>query len=63
MNAKELREHDKLLRRWATGRATRKEILRCMELDRKTQERETIIVPKERSARIRSRLKGLPWLK
>lgn len=36
MTAKEEREHARLLRLWATGRATRKQIERCMELDRKT---------------------------
>lgn len=36
MTAKEIRLHKKLSDKWATGRATEKEILRCMELDRKT---------------------------
>ena len=35
MSDKEQREHAKLLHLWATGRATRKQIDRCMELDRK----------------------------
>ena len=29
------REHLRLLRRWATGRASHREIERCMDLDRK----------------------------
>ena len=28
-------EHKKLLRLWALGKATKKQMLRCMELDRK----------------------------
>jgi hypothetical protein len=31
----ELAEHSRLLALWATGRATRAQMLRCMELDRK----------------------------
>ena len=37
MTAAEVREHRRLLRRWATGKATRREIMRCMELDRKNR--------------------------
>lgn len=29
------KEHKRLLRLWATGRATMKQMLRCMELDRR----------------------------
>ena len=36
MNAKERKQHENLLRLWATGRATMKQMQRCMELDRKT---------------------------
>ena len=36
MDAKEQNEHVKLLRLWATGRATMKQVQRCKELDRKT---------------------------
>ena len=32
----EHREHSRLLRLWARGNATRRQILRCMELDRKS---------------------------
>jgi hypothetical protein len=35
MSTKERREHHRLTRKWATGRATAKEMRRCMELDRK----------------------------
>jgi hypothetical protein len=35
MTARERNEHDKLTKLWATGRATKKQIERCMELDRK----------------------------
>lgn len=35
MTDKERQEHDKLRELWATQQATRKQILRCMELDRK----------------------------
>lgn len=35
MTKREQAEHARLLRLWATGRATRKQVLRCMELDRK----------------------------
>lgn len=35
MNLKEQKEHSRLLRLWAMGRATMKQMLRCMELDRK----------------------------
>lgn len=37
--SKEEREHARLLRLWATGRATRKQIERCMELDRREANR------------------------
>lgn len=37
MSTKERKEHSKLLRLWATRRATRKQMLRCMELDRKAR--------------------------
>jgi hypothetical protein len=37
--SKEEREHRRLLRLWATGRATRKQIDRCMELDRREANR------------------------
>lgn len=37
MNTKEQREHKRLLRLWATGRATMKQMQRCMELDRKSK--------------------------
>jgi hypothetical protein len=36
--AREKREHKRLLRLWATGRATRKQIERCMELDRRVRQ-------------------------
>lgn len=29
------REHARLLKRWAVGRATKAEIMRCIELDRR----------------------------
>lgn len=35
MTAKEQREHRRLLKRWSRRRATMREMLRCMELDRK----------------------------
>lgn len=34
MSPQERNEHEKLRALWATGRATRKQILRCMVLDR-----------------------------
>lgn len=34
MSDKQQKEHRRLLRLWATGKATRKQIERCMELDR-----------------------------
>ena len=34
MNAKLRREHDKLRRLWATGKATMRQMERCMVLDR-----------------------------
>ena len=37
MNTKERAEHSRLLNLWATGRATRKQILRCRELDHQAQ--------------------------
>ena len=36
MTAKERKEHARLCRKWAMGKATRREIMRCMELDRKS---------------------------
>jgi hypothetical protein len=35
MTSKEKREHIKLARRWAAMKATKAEIMRCMELDRR----------------------------
>lgn len=35
MNQKEIVEHQRLLRLWASGKATAKQVSRCMELDRK----------------------------
>ena len=35
MNDKERNEHKRLLHLWATGKATHKQLERCMELDRK----------------------------
>ncbi len=35
LSDKEEREHAKLSRLWATGRASRRQIERCMELDRR----------------------------
>lgn len=37
MNAKERAEHARLLALWARGRATRKQVMRCMELDSKAR--------------------------
>lgn len=34
MNSKEKMEYERLQRAWATGKATKKQIMRCMELDR-----------------------------
>ena len=42
------REHKKLLRLWATGKATAKQIKRCMELDRKEAVRFTPVEMAER---------------
>ena len=39
MNAKELKEHARLSTKWAVGKATMKEMLRCMELDAKAARR------------------------
>jgi uncharacterized protein YjiS (DUF1127 family) len=36
MSAKERKEHDRLLRLWATGKASARQMRRCMELDRKS---------------------------
>lgn len=36
MTVGERKTHERLLRRWATGRASHSEMLRCMELDRKS---------------------------
>lgn len=33
------REHKRLARKWAMGKATRAEILRCMAMDRQTDNR------------------------
>lgn len=41
MSRAEKREHDRLCRLWATGKATKKQILRCMELDRKAAAQST----------------------
>jgi len=38
MTAKERAEHRRLCRKWATGRATRKQIERCMELSQKSRD-------------------------
>jgi len=38
MTDKERKEWDRLSRLWATGRATKKQILRCMELDRRASQ-------------------------
>lgn len=35
MTTTERREHRRLLKRWSERRATMREMLRCMELDRK----------------------------
>jgi hypothetical protein len=35
MSERERVEHSRLLRKWATGKASQKEMMRCMELDRK----------------------------
>ncbi len=35
MTAKEIAEHKKLTKLWIARKATKKQILRCMELDRK----------------------------
>lgn len=35
MNARERKEYRRLLRLWATGRATMRQMRRCMELDRR----------------------------
>ncbi len=37
MSEREQKEHARLLRLWASGKATRKQIERCMELDRKAR--------------------------
>lgn len=37
MSAKERTEHARLQRAWATGKATKKQIMRCMELDRQVE--------------------------
>ena len=39
MNAKERKEHARLMKLWATQRATMRQMQRCMELDRKAQMR------------------------
>lgn len=36
MSEREQKEHARLLRLWATARATRQQLERCMELDRKS---------------------------
>lgn len=35
LTLREINEHRKLSRLWATGKATKHQILRCMELDRR----------------------------
>lgn len=35
MSERELKERDRLARLWVTGRATKSQQIRCMELDRK----------------------------
>ncbi len=37
MTAKERLEHTRLQRSWATGKATKKQVMRCMELDRQAE--------------------------
>lgn len=37
MTSKERTEHTRLQRAWATGKATKKQIMRCMELDRQAE--------------------------
>ena len=37
MTEKERTEHSRLQRAWATGKATKKQIMRCMELDRQVE--------------------------
>jgi hypothetical protein len=37
MSEKEHATHQRLLRLWAQGRATKAQMLRCMELDRKAE--------------------------
>ena len=39
MSLREINEHRKLTRLWATGKASRRQIERCMELDRKAANR------------------------
>jgi hypothetical protein len=40
MSEREVKEWDRLSTRWALGRATKSEIIRCMELDRKAKHAE-----------------------
>lgn len=37
MTSKEKKEHERLQRAWAAGKATKKQIMRCMELDRQAE--------------------------
>lgn len=37
MTDREKNEHKKLQTLWATGRASKKQIMRCMELDRQSE--------------------------
>ncbi len=37
MNNRQRNEHKKLQTLWATGRASKKQIMRCMELDRQSE--------------------------
>jgi hypothetical protein len=41
MSGKEISERARLARLWATGRATKAQILRCMALDRKAENEAT----------------------
>lgn len=40
MSEREQRERDRLSSKWALGRASKSEIIRCMELDRKAKHAE-----------------------
>jgi len=51
MTDEERREHARLLRLWATGKATRRQMLRCTELDRRAV---LLVEPSGYAARVES---------